>query len=401
MKFHSYLSALGSLFLLLSCGDSMQQLPNDLVKLQTASIPMSETNLFDGSVVKMHVDASQSDLDKANQLFLEGLDLYRNQDKLTDALEKMKSSVVLSPSAKAYYEIGNIQMDLFDFEEALKAYQVAEELGYEPFSKVLYNLACVYSNLENIEMAGKYLEYALQAGYTNINHIQKDEDLAYLRDSYLFDRHLNKGIAGMSNAENLFWLKFKNRFPSMLLPNTLDQNIHGSLFKSTNYISYDYEVYIAEMRDEKFSREVSKGFYYYRKLMEQPEFVALVYIERDEFLGEYAPVTYKLATFSNEGKLIDKRVIAGTSDLKGPLKVCNISETGELSIKHYAITYDKDPDEYGFYQNPIVALDLVTTENWEIMDDGKLALLESLDLADVFLDESVDESESNEYLSDN
>jgi len=395
MKNLFLLSLLGSF--LLSCGETIQNQPNDLVKVQTASIPLSASTMFDGSVVKMHVDASQTDLDHANQLFLEGIDLYRNQNKLEEGLEKMKESVMRSPSPKAYYEIGNVNMDLQKNDDALKAYNMAEELGYEPFSKVLYNIACVYSLTEKADLSGKYLEYAIQAGYTNLEHIQKDTDLENLRKTHYFNNHLDRGIAGMSNAKNLYWLKFKNNFPLIQFPAILNQNLHSSLFKSNNFITYDYERYIAEMRDEKFSREVSRGFYYYARLPEQPNYTGLIYVERDEFLGDYAPVTYKLATFNTDGKLIDKRVIAGCTELNGPLKVCEISTDGELNIKFYKTTYEKDPDEHGFYENKIVDMELVNSENWSISNEGKIILSNSELLSQS--NDTLNNSPANEDLS--
>ena len=383
--------------LMASCGETFQNQPNDLVKIQTVSIPLDASTIYDGSVVKMHVDASQTDLDQANQLFLEGIDLYRNKNKLEEGLDKMKESVMRSPSPKAYYEIGNANMDLQRYDDALKAYNMAEELGYEPFSKVLYNLACVYALTDQNDLSGKYLEYAIQAGYTNLDHIQKDPDLENLRNSHYFNRHLDRGIAGMSNSKNLYWLKFKNKFPLIQYPAILNQNLHSSLFKSDNFITYDYERYIAEMRDEKFSREVSRGFYYYARLLEKPNYVGLIYVERDEFLGEYAPVTYTLATFNNEGILIDKREIAGCKDLKGDLKVCEIMESGELFVDFYKTKYEKDPDKHGYYENKIVEMNKLNTEKWSINDQGKI--IQQLDELLSQSNDTLNNSPANQDLS--
>ena len=46
----------------------------------------------------------------------------------------------------------------------------------------------MYSLQEEAELAGKYLEYSLQAGYNNLDQINKDSDLAELRDTHYFKK---------------------------------------------------------------------------------------------------------------------------------------------------------------------------------------------------------------------
>src|SRR5690606_39015254 len=137
-----------------------------------------------------------------------------------------------------------------------------------------------------------------------------------------------------------------------------------------NMISYDFERFIAEMRDERFSREVSKGFYNFAQVNETPNYVALIYIIKDEFNGTEAPLTYRLVTFTNTGKIIDKKEIAGREDYSKDLKTCVFSKDLTFSITAFETTFEKDPEEHGFYENKVTSKTKKSTEVFKINSDG-------------------------------
>ena len=97
----------------------------------------------------------------------------------------------LVPLADAYsrhglYEKG-LQMDL----------RVAELRRQDPLT--WYNLACSYSLLKRLEEALDALRRAVELGYTDLTHLQKDPDLANLRHSPKY-RQLLESFAASSAA---------------------------------------------------------------------------------------------------------------------------------------------------------------------------------------------------------
>jgi tetratricopeptide (TPR) repeat protein len=351
-------------------------------------VVLSADDIFEGSKVQAFLanKPQEKNTGVARELFLKGIDAYKNKKNNGEAISAFTESILKQPSSMTYYELGNVLLDTKDYDKALKSYSMAEKLGYEPFSKILYNIACVHALMGEPELSGQYLEYALQAGYTNIDNIAKDPDLANLReDDYLFKMHLNRGLNGMSDAENLFWLQFRKPFAKTKLPLTLDLDKISIKFTDDFRISYDFEKFISEMRDEKFSREVSKGFYHVAQIVETKKYTALIYIVNDEFAGEEeeydaevkagglpAPqlMTFRLVTFTPQGKLIDKKQIAGRELYTDLLKVATISKDKVITIKSYEITHKEDPEDVGYVNNPIKSRELVETEEFNINDDG-------------------------------
>lgn len=374
---HGSLVILSSL-VLSSCGDPAKPADQEVVK---EPIVLNEDDLFKGNIVLAYLDNEVKFLQEANELFLKGINAFRNENNLDSADYYLKHSILKEPTANAYFELGNVYMDKKRYDKAMLAYGLAEQLDYEPLSKILYNKACAYSLQEEEEMAGKYLEYALQAGYTNMEHIDKDTDLENLRDTYYYKEAVDRGLRGMSNADNLFWLQFKKQFAVMDFPIKLKMVIDEKEYEGLKYISYDYEKYISEMRDEAFSREVSKSFFYYARPYETENYIALVYIVKDEFMGEYAPLTYRMATYTHSGKLIDKKEIAGRKDLDDPIMVSTIKSDKTIDVKLVEAQYEKDPYENGYWENPMIGQKTVGSMKFKVTKDGRIVAEDVKDIA--------------------
>ena len=358
------------MLLFTSCGDPAQ--PETITKDERIPVELSLGDIFKGNKILAFLENEEKYIQEANEYFLKGLNAFRNNDDLDSAEHYFRMSILKEPTPKAYFELGNVQMNKKDFETALLAYGVAEQLDYQPLSKIMYNKSCLYSLKGEQEMAGQYLEYALQSGYNNIEHINKDTDLDELRETSYYKVALDKGLRGMSNAENLYWLQFKKLFAKSDLPQVISPILQENEHEELKYISYDYEKYISEMRDEQFSREVSKGFYYYSQPYENENFVAVIYVVKDEFMGEYAPSAFMMATFTHEGKLIDKEMIAGGEYLNDDFLEATLNKDMTISVDVLNPIYEKDTDEHGFYDNKLVDTEKIGEVEFRISKTGKI-----------------------------
>ncbi len=76
--------------------------------------------------------------------------------------------------------LGNSYLERSEYEKALDQYKKALEL--EPKNSiVLYNLACTYSRMKKVEDALDALERCVEAGYRDVEWMEKDADLDNLR----------------------------------------------------------------------------------------------------------------------------------------------------------------------------------------------------------------------------
>jgi tetratricopeptide (TPR) repeat protein len=83
-----------------------------------------------------------------------------------------------------YLQIKRYDRAIAEFQKVLEA---------QPKNEVaLYNLACAYALLGNADRAFEYLERAVEAGFTDAEHTEKDEDLTSLRKDPRFARILDR-----------------------------------------------------------------------------------------------------------------------------------------------------------------------------------------------------------------
>lgn len=388
MKFVLYSLAVVSM--LSSCGnpavpDTEVDSNGKVLVDETKPIKLNNADLFNGEKVRLFLYQNPKANPESNKLFLNALDEFKNKKNLQAASEGFKASITEYPNAKSYYELGNVFMEMKNYQGALDAYSLAEKLGYEPFSKVMFNVACAYSQLKNFPMSADYLQFAIQAGYVNIDNIEKDTDLANLREKepYLYKKNMELALSGVSDVENLHWLQFKRTFVQASFPINMNMEQGKVVYDDKNRISYDYERFVSEMRNERFSRDVSKGFYNFVQVAEKANYVALIYVVREEFNGDESPLTYRLVTFTKTGKLIDKKTIAGREDYSELLKMCTINKDLTFTITNYETTFQNDPDEDGYYDNPIVSKKKIDMEKYRIDASGKILYLEGKTFAEV------------------
>ncbi|MGV3610639.1 MAG: TPR end-of-group domain-containing protein [Fluviicola sp.] len=341
---------------------------------ETNPVSLNAADLFNGEKVRLFLYQNPKANPESNKLFLSALDEFKNKKNLVAAKEGFKASIAAYPSSKSYYELGNVCMEMKNYQGALEAYSLAEKLGYEPFSKVMFNVACAYSQLKNFPMSADYLQFAIQAGYVNMDNIEKDPDLANLRDQEpdMFRKNMDLALSGVSDIENLYFLQFKRQFLPASFPINLNMEQEKVVYDDKNRISYDYERYVSEMRNERFSRDVSKEFYNFVQVAEKANFVALIYVVKESFNGDQSPLTYRLVTFTKTGKLIDKKEIAGRQDYSELLKMCTISKDLTFTITNYETTFEKNPDEEGYYDNPVVSKKKINLEKYRIDASGKI-----------------------------
>jgi len=114
---------------------------------------------------------------KSYQLFLSGVDYFKNKKNPETAILLFKKSILVLPNAKAYYELGNAiaSMPLTEASssEAMNAYRVAQHLNYTPAPLVYFKMACLTacSPGEHYETAAYYLSQAFKNGFSDTTSI--------------------------------------------------------------------------------------------------------------------------------------------------------------------------------------------------------------------------------------
>jgi tetratricopeptide (TPR) repeat protein len=354
------LIAIGSAILLLAACDH----PGSVT-----SFTLSESALFNSDSVQLYLaNASLKESDSSQKIFLTAIDLLKNKNNAEKSISVFLKALSIYPTAKAYYELGNAYLDAGDAGKALTAFQMAGKLDYTPLGALLFKQACCYSEL-NDERMYDYITYAVENGFTDRDKILGSDHFAKYKNDLSLLNVYNEAMKGNGDADMMLWQGYSREFEALTFPLSIDSGSFRALGEA-RYISFDYDKFIPEMRDDRFSRDVGNNFFYYGMVKANAAFKTLIYgCESYESSG--APVYYLMASFNTKGKLVDKKLVAGSRTFEDPFKVLSMPADDRFEIQEYKNSFEKDPDKEGFQGNKITRRELLASHKYNIDSTGK------------------------------
>ena len=333
---------------------------------------------FDSVVAYLRqVNASQEDTSK--KIFLEAIDRFKNKQDAKGSVALFEQSLRFYPNNKGYYELGNALLELNKDSLAYNAFDLAERLNYNPLGYVLFKKASALAGMageedyEKRQMALEYLKHAIENGFVDKEKIYNEPNLAGIRMDQDFTTAYNETMSGNGDPASILWDGYSSSFDQCSFPLTINME-SIKVIKQPVAISYDYEKYVTEMRDYKFSRDVGNEFFYYTKVADNPVFETVIYGSRSYDYGEnmpYTPAKFYLASYSKKGKLIDKVEFAGQGGFDQLFKVATLQQNLNFEIKEYQNTWAKPLTENGYENNSIAKSDLMKTTKYQIAATGK------------------------------
>jgi hypothetical protein len=323
------------------------------------------------SVSKFLAAVSEVQMDSSKAIFLKAIDLVENQKKPVAAIDAFVQSLSIYPTANTYYELGNAFLETKDWTKALKAFEMAETMEFKPIGSAMFGQASCYAEMDSTDKMYNYLRTAVQMGFVDRNKILNNPHLAkYKNEGYMLTVY-NEAMSGNGEPDEILWQGYTQDFKQASFPYTVDS---GSLrnMGEPQIISYDYEKFVPEMRDNKFSRDVGSEYFYVSKMM-QTELCSVVLYGCRSYEYEGAPVYYILASFDNKGKLIDKMVVGGAKTFDENFKEFTAQSNNKFEIQEYKNTYEKNTDENGYENNKVVSRSLIGTKHFQVSADGKFS----------------------------
>jgi len=353
-----------------------------------ATTHLNENTIYNTDSVKAAIaGVSAGTQAAAKKKFLEAIDLIKNKKQIAQSIEAFKASLYISPSEKTYFELGSALTENKNYEEALKALDIAEQMDYSPLANILYKKSVVYASMGgtavcsdgytrlNDSLAMHYMQVALQTGYSKPSDFLRDkafDSIRYNADWYFKNIYQN-AMSGNKDPEKLAWDNFKGEFKDLDLPLTINTVwIYQQTYE--NAIGYDYEKFVPEMRTGKFSREVENEYFYVGNVKEDSAFTALLYAGKNMWLTDgrgYAPVYFYMVTYSPQGKIVDKMLVGGQKNFTDNFRNLMVKPNLTMEIKEFKNVYEKDPSKDGYENNKVTKSELVTTSFYRINAKGK------------------------------
>lgn len=361
------------LILISACGDPAKKVTTPIEAPKVVQLQLNE--ILDVTKVVSYLKSKTEVSKEANELFLQGVDASINKNLPDSAKYYFEHSIQLNPSANTYYELGNVYKALNDIEKSLVAYQLAERLDYSPYSNILYQTATIYSLKKDEDNAAKYLELAFQAGFVNLEKMNKDVSLKFLREEreYLFLDAVKKGTRGTSNLETMMWMQFKRKFNIPTYPVKLQGELTMEQLETLGDISYEFDNFIPEMRNSRFARDVGQTMHYGYVVGETGSITALLYLEHSYYNGDWFPNIFTLVTFNNEGKKIDRLRLEGLELKSDELINIELTKPFHLVANVLEMAYEKPMEDEGLWNNKVVSRTPIASYHISINEFGKIS----------------------------
>lgn len=342
---------------------------------------LSEKDLYNTKVVAdVLFDAEEINADslksKSRELFLRGIDDFKNKKNPAAAVALFKNSILTLPDAKTYYELGNALLAVAKNDESLnearRAYEVAEELNFAPLSMLYYKRAISYALMRSpeIEELSYSVRRAFEYGFSDTSLLRSEKSLANFAASDRF-RDLLRDVATLQvkgQATGLFDL-YKSSFPPVgdifeILPE------QAAMQDYKQSMSYDFVQFVPEMESSSFGRSVSNDFIFVARLMETPVYTALLYSSVVYFGEELQPVYTKLVTYDAKGAIISAKIFSG--QFSAERVKAGRFDKGRITVKEYKRIWSQPIDKVAFDQNSVKKYELQATAEFKIDASGRL-----------------------------
>lgn len=374
-----------SLVILNSCSGPTKEY---VLKVKLNKLTMDE--IYDYSLVEDVIfDAEELNIDsvrnKSREAFLKGVDEYKNRKDPAAAIAFFKRSIMIFPDAKTYYELGNALMEFktnkSSLEEAIKAYNVAEELNIKPIYSVYYKVACANNILGKLDPSSNNdyeytvisnLRRAFQEGFNDTLVIEKDERINSIVSTLAYKSLLRELKAENNKADkNVLFELYKAAYPMQVdgFEITLNDVV---AYRNKESISYDFAAFVPEMQNTDFGREVSNDFFYVAMVQQTPAYSALIYSSVSFWGGEddLMPSFTSLVTYDPKGTIIDRKLIACQCSSE-KIKIAKISGN-KVYIEDFKRVWKEPIDAVPFEENQIEKHVSLAKLTYEIHEDGTI-----------------------------
>ena len=351
-------------------------------------IPLTATAIYSPDSVLLAMNGG--DEKAADKKLAAAIEMRKHKDSLS-CIPIFKEAILLKPSAKAYFELSSPLLLTRQYDEAIQALYMAEKLGYTPLANVMFRYSYAYAcTIESANHHGDsaihYMQLALQMGYAHPEEFLRREYFPKLIAEGSFDKSFSDALSGMAgkNPEKSLWESYATQFPEASLP--LVVNLPWiKAHPVDDPISFEFEKFIPEMRDSRFSREGGNVYYYIALVKKDPAYTAVVYGAQYEGEEDGEPdSTYKvpgavstltplyyLTTYDPHGKILDRMMVAGRNELAQPFKAFSIGANMHFQVQDFTDQYKQDTAVAGIDSANYAGIKPQTPVNYLIDATGK------------------------------
>ena len=109
---------------------------------------------------------------------------FQKQEWLPASREYEKLTAEKPTNGRAWYRLGYARHSIGQYSQAIDAFKKCVQIGNNPLA--IYNIACCYAKMNDVEQALDWLDKAVKTGYIKPQQLKSDEDLVSLGSNTRF-----------------------------------------------------------------------------------------------------------------------------------------------------------------------------------------------------------------------
>lgn len=192
----------------------------------------------------------------------------------------------------------------------------------------------------------------------------------------------NTTVAGATNttfeAKDKRFKEFLAKFPKQKMPMAINPNMMKEYQMTNKNLSNDiiiadtYADFLPTLAEKNFGRMPMQGRgVAVAKIKEGKDFIAVLYANSTtyEYSTEAAHVSMIIATFDNDGKLINEENVASLGGGYNYM-TATINKDLTISTRSYEYTYEKNVSEFGTENNKMIGSKLTKESSFVLASNG-------------------------------
>jgi hypothetical protein len=361
-----------------------------------APVNLTLDDMYDIDSVRASIASHQKMTVAQQNRLAKAIQLYKVHQSYVHSIDTLRALILEMPTAQAYFELGTVYLLDQDDYQAVNALTVAEKLHYAPLYNVLYELSAAWAKVSkkdgltgSREKAMNYMQVAIQMGYPVPENFKIDPAFKdFASGNYAFDRVYKIAMSGRRDLSATLFQDYLHGFSDLNAPFMIDTNwINKCQFSDEQSIHFEFEKYVTEIGTAKFSREGGPSFFYVGKLKTDTNYVALIYVVTNNWEVEGQedsdttitgpqsntgdPLYFYLTTYTPQGKIIDKIMVAGHESIIDPTKQFSLISPQEFSITDLQYNYHYNPIDSGYSNNNVDSVTVSSSKVYRITPSGK------------------------------
>lgn len=343
---------------LLSCSSDKPKTANSIKDKKNFNVQYSiaEENMYDTTAIsKALMKADRHQKTESRKLFLQGLDLLVNKNKPNESIEFFKESILYYPDEKNYQHLFKAYVYSSDTINAQILSQFIEtqapKWGLE-YYEIDFNNALIAAVKKDAKLCVMTLSDAMMNGFVFKERITEEPLFKFMDEDVNFQSFIASNFGSDDKINRMLFKAFLEYYPDLALPySTGIDSIH--YFNYDHYIDYNFAIFIPDMNDGRFSRDVTNEYMYVGKTKLENGY-AFVYKSFLAIADTLNPVKTFVVTYDTLGKLVSSEMIGCfCSPTEG--KTFTINKDFIIAISDYTFNWDFDPIEKGYAGNKVTS----------------------------------------------